>query len=93
MSAFAVAEIPGVGWLRKFKMIVLFSVNNECDFDLHCFYRDLESGYFLEKEIVGMQERLFYLWGLGVYFSWTNRLLLNLLFLLYLEQDSGKTLL
>lgn len=31
MSAFAVVEIPGVDWLRKFKRIVLFSVNNECD--------------------------------------------------------------
>lgn len=37
------------------------------------FYRDLGPGYFLEKYILEVQERLFCLWGFGGFFldKWT----------------------
>lgn len=38
MSAFTVVEISGVDWLRKFKMIVLFSVSNECGFPVFALF-------------------------------------------------------
>lgn len=38
MSVFAVVEIPAVDWLRKFKIIVLFSVNNEREFGVFALF-------------------------------------------------------
>lgn len=91
-------------------MIVLFSVNNECDFGVLAVFLQRLRAWLLSGEINCRSARKTFLfvgfWGFlyvvflcgFFFFSWTNRLLLNLLFLLYLcvktlEQDGGNALL
>lgn len=71
MSAFTVVEISGVDWLRKFKMIVLFSVNmNVALLYLHCFYRVC----LLSGEIYCRNARkIFHFVGFGLVFFFLDK--------------------